>query len=250
MSPGPSCSSGASAHPELSVWVHNVLCGRHNNALSPLDEEAARFFRLLRAFEQALREGNGNRRIAMLAGVDLERWLLKALMGMMSAGFGRTTDGNAIEWSAPSLWQRIVFGEVGFPSSWGLYVSGRLGDSMQLNPGDLSMAPLTTEEEVSGCVATFAGARFALVLRDVGAARTGGIDDDSIRRPHELLFQDLPTSTRQSLCFTWSSTPAPGSRCFALSRERVQVVLDWSRDGKPPPPLSDRANIHAVSGQG
>jgi hypothetical protein len=205
----------------------NVLCGRHNNALSPIDAESARFFRTITAFHAALAAGAGTERMVLFAGIDVERWYLKVLMGMMSAGVGRTPKGAPLPWSPPALWLRILYGEYAFPQSWGLYITGRLGEALRLDSNELSFSPLTTESAVSGCTATMAGLRFTLVLRDVGAHRWGAIDDASLRRPSGLIFRDAPSRTERSLFFTW-----PTEDC---GRYGHVLTLDWSPDGRPPP---------------
>ncbi len=202
----------------VGALAPKVLCDRHNEALSPLDVEAGRFFRNLRTIEGELRGQLGTRRVVLFAGVDVERWFLKALMGAASGGAARLLDGTPIAWSPPSLWSRILFHRAGFPKTWGLYVKGRVGDRVMLDPREVSLAPLMTDDGVSGCVATVAGFEFVLAMCDVGPRRAGALDDHAVHHPDELFFLDEPSRTEQSLCFTWPKVRGGG-----------QVTFNWSR---------------------
>jgi hypothetical protein len=189
----------------IRSMASNVLCTRHNNALSGVDVAAGRLFRKVRDLEGALRIGDGTRRVALFAGIDLERWILKSLMGLASARAARTSEGDALPWDPPAFWCRILFGEFGYPDTWGLYARGEIAHSFELEPGHVRLAPLTTNAAISGCALWLAGLELSLAMRDVPARRTGGIRDDSIRRPTELLFEDRPSGTAHSLCFAWSN---------------------------------------------
>jgi hypothetical protein len=64
----------------------NILCTRHNAALSRLDARAGQFYRELVAVDEILRSGKQESRVGLFNGHDLELWLLKVLCGMMAAG--------------------------------------------------------------------------------------------------------------------------------------------------------------------
>lgn len=64
-----------------------MLCRRHNEALSPLDATAHRFFSFIL--------GKSSSTELLLPGYELERWFLKLLCGMMSKGLG-TVAGQRI----------------------------------------------------------------------------------------------------------------------------------------------------------
>jgi hypothetical protein len=55
----------------------NVLCKRHNNALSPVDAAMGLFLKAILDTPNFLR--NQELRVLMLSGDDLERWILKTL---------------------------------------------------------------------------------------------------------------------------------------------------------------------------
>lgn len=157
----------------------------------------------------------------LFPGVDVERWLLKALMGFCGAGAARTPDGIPIPWAPPDMWLRILFGLYAFPATWGLYVQGRLGAKQMFDPGHVRIAPLTNNpDEISGVLVEMVGISFALATRH-SSRRAGAIDDHSIYRPGELKFVDAPSGTEQSLCFAWRG------------HYTTQVLLNWDRSVVP-----------------
>ncbi|HEY6458581.1 MAG TPA: hypothetical protein VIY73_00480 [Polyangiaceae bacterium] len=201
----------------VAALTANILCGRHNTVLSPIDNQGARLFRTVRRIEESLQGGDGAQGVYLFPGVDIERWMLKALMGLCSAGAARTPDGIPLPWVPPERWLRILYGESSFPYTWGLYVEGRVGAAQMFSPGHVRISPLTTDGEIGGTVVEFVGVRFILVMRD--ARRKGGaIDDHAIYHPGELLFVDESTGTRHSLCFAWPSR-----------HDATQVLLNWNR---------------------
>ena len=193
-----------------------MLCGRHNFALSELDERAGRLFRTFRAIESDLRGGVGGRQVRLFAGIDVERWMLKVLIGLVCSGNARTIDGEPFPGAVPEHWLKILFGESTFPPTWGLYMLGRIGDGMRLDPGHVAIAPLTTDRLISGLQAEVAGVRLVLVMRDIGGGRTGALDDLSIHRPNELLIVDPTSGCERSVCFAWSEGQAGGQYPFRL----------------------------------
>lgn len=61
-----------------------VLCERHNSALSPLDTAATDLYAILRRINAELGDEapTAPSETFTVGGVDLERWLLKALIGL------------------------------------------------------------------------------------------------------------------------------------------------------------------------
>ena len=126
-----------------------VLCERHNNVLAAVDEQGVRLFRALAAIGREL-DGQGRApRMKLFPGADVERWLLKALLGLASSGSARAIDGERLPWSPPAEWCRALFGQRPFSAPWGLYVSGTLGEGMRLDASEITLAPLRTDHEAA-----------------------------------------------------------------------------------------------------
>lgn len=107
----------------------NILCGRHNTALGPLDNVALRFFRaLVRAYERTNIHINEDV-VFLCNGHDFERWFLKMLCGAAFSG-NLTIGGQVIkDWSPELRWLRILFGQESFPRGWGLYTPAKSGST-------------------------------------------------------------------------------------------------------------------------
>jgi hypothetical protein len=89
-----------------------VLCDRHNEALSDLDEIGKKFFEFIRS------DIVGNE-FLMVNGDDLERWMLKVLCGYLASGGGPHNRGD---WQPPEQWLQILFGSDTVPNGSGLYI--------------------------------------------------------------------------------------------------------------------------------
>jgi hypothetical protein len=90
-----------------------VLCERHNNALSPLDALAGRFFRFVRGDETKFTE-------LVIPGYELERWMLKVLCGIMVKGMG-TVNCQQLDPMEPKLeLNQTLFERAAIPEGCGL----------------------------------------------------------------------------------------------------------------------------------
>jgi hypothetical protein len=100
--------NGAPTH---GVAKANILCRKHNSALSPLDEVAGKLSAFLHAANDAALATN-----LMLEGELLERWLLKTVVNATVSG-----------WSGKKKWLpdagvvAIIFGAAPVPAGCGLY---------------------------------------------------------------------------------------------------------------------------------
>jgi hypothetical protein len=89
-----------------------VLCDRHNNALSPLDTIAGKFFRFVRG-DEGFTE-------LVIPGYELERWILKVLCGVMSKGLA-TDKGQRLTAVQPKLeLNQTLFERAAIPPGCGL----------------------------------------------------------------------------------------------------------------------------------
>lgn len=94
----------------ISSLAPKILCERHNNVLSGLDNLACEFWDYifsLKAKPEAL----------MVNGAELERWMLKVLCGHLASGWT-----GAINSEIPLDWLNILFGKKQIPNGSGLYV--------------------------------------------------------------------------------------------------------------------------------
>jgi hypothetical protein len=114
----------------------NVLCQRHNEALSGLDDLATKFFRFVL--------GKEKEQWAMIVpGYEIERWMLKAYCGIVSSG-SMTHNGFSLPKKPISIdFLNTLFYRQEIPSGRGLVFS--LPKNIQSRPGLISWRPLIHE---------------------------------------------------------------------------------------------------------
>ena len=136
----------------------NVLCKRHNNALSPVDAAAGRLLKAILNTPDFLR--NQELRVLILSGDDVERWILKTLCTHIVA-VRRFGSG----WQPPVQWLDIVWGMKPFPRGCGLYFNHEVGrsspDAVRLGLRVLTCPGATG---ASGGIVQLCGYEFALAM--------------------------------------------------------------------------------------
>jgi hypothetical protein len=136
----------------------NVLCKRHNNALSPLDSTAAALLRGVLKTPEFLQKDA--LRVLILSGDDIERWLLKTLCThiVVVRKFGN-------DWQPPIEWLQILWGMQPFPPGCGWYLNQHVGQS---TPDEVRLAlrVLTSPgiPGATGALIDLAPYRFALAM--------------------------------------------------------------------------------------
>ena len=97
-----------------------ILCKRHNEMLSPLDDSARIFFgELLLALSDAPKPASNHR--VSVDGDTLEKWVLKACCGAIASG-NLVEGGLQLVRKPPVRWLEILFSEAPWPEGTGLHV--------------------------------------------------------------------------------------------------------------------------------
>jgi hypothetical protein len=86
-----------------SALTAKVLCKRHNEVLSSLDDLAKDFF-------EFLKEDIPRKPLMLVNGFELERWMLKLLCGLASSGNLSFNSEQLRDWNPPSRWLQVLFG--------------------------------------------------------------------------------------------------------------------------------------------
>jgi hypothetical protein len=180
-----------------------ILCTEHNTALRDLDDIALRFFDFL---DRSTRE-LGRRstavpltRAAFFHGHDLERWLLKVLIG----GVGEVLHfppERSTDTAIPDAWLRVLFGLEGFAAGQGLYVPTGSPLRQFGRSGSLAWTPIGSSEGLAGVTAIIDGYPFDLIMRPGGNPRREGSDTPMTYRPMTYHIED--GSGSDSVKFTW-----------------------------------------------
>jgi len=112
---------GAQQDIGIGSLAANILCRRHNQQLSSLDDKGMAFVRALKnIYDAALAGPELSDGSTTIDGDGLERWLLKILCGVLTVG-----KSHAI----PTLWLDILFRDKAFPEHHGLHVFGKAGEA-------------------------------------------------------------------------------------------------------------------------
>lgn len=94
-----------------SALAPKILCKRHNAALGGLDQIGSTFFRYVMGKVVPSP-------ILMINGEEIERWMLKALCGLLASGH---TSAQPKHWRPPYEWLEILFGTRAISQRSGLY---------------------------------------------------------------------------------------------------------------------------------
>jgi hypothetical protein len=183
----------------------NVLCVRHNNALSPTDTAALRFAEAIKEINDSAQP---DRRIQIdqefrVDGAHLERWLLKVLCGLTASGNLYLT-GTEPTRVLDRSWVRLLFDRESWQPGSGLYV-GLPGSSF--TPGrsglraTLLHATPFTGRVVAGLRLEVLGFIFVVSV----AGPLNNFRDEAVHRfvhrPERLLF--YLNSGSKAVVFAW-----------------------------------------------
>src|SRR5579859_3388927 len=120
----------------------NVLCERHNNALSGVDAAALRFFETGPEILDVLDGKRTSSAVWCFDGESLERWIMKSICAFLCAGLLKKKDGTRLTREVPRHWLPLLFGSEPWPASWGLYLPAKMGQQLKFTPESLDTAPI------------------------------------------------------------------------------------------------------------
>jgi hypothetical protein len=159
----------------LSNLTRNILCARHNSALSTIDEAAIKAFDVIRECVRltdvrgAMKERAWNIVRMEIDGAALERWFLKTLINLTVAGRERIGTGSPTPGEPSPDLVEIAYGQRRFVPKAGLYGSGDVGEKFT-SEDKVTIIPYfdTGNECVMGATFYFRGLRFMLHLAEEG----------------------------------------------------------------------------------
>jgi len=189
-----------------------VLCTRHNNTLSPLDDVGARFFELMRDIiaERPARS------LAFASGSDFERFLVKVAAGWVAAGLGMTDNRRRIDRSVPEEWLPVLWGDRFLEEPDGLYFDARR-DVRRDAKLHFSVG-IATDRRTGrpvGMEAVIQGLRFVLVVGSSG--RRPMLPPEMRFRPKLLSFRR--GDSRHVVSFAWAD---------GRQRSGIEIALEAS----------------------
>jgi hypothetical protein len=188
----------------------NVLCKRHNNALSPLDAVGGRFLKTILNTPDFLQ--HHNLRVLMLSGDDFERWMLKTLCTHTVAvrKFGS-------DWVPPMQGLEMLWNMNSFPPGCGLYFNHEIGQA-SAHQVRLRLHVLTSSgiSGPSGTIIGLAGHEFALAMVPPSSQQ----QPDSVLIPRFYRPSDIVITCGKSevvYSFGWTAPVTP-----------QRIALSWA----------------------
>lgn len=184
----------------------NILCERHNNALSGLDSLIDAFARSIRSFDR--KPANKHE---TFSGSEIERWMLKCIVGLSASK-------NVTSHPKPECID-LLFGRMDWPEHWGLYFS--MGASTPIYHTDSLLIETRIDANRSLMLAAdffIQGFPFTLLMGEPSDPKAFGI-----WRPGHLVFQS-PAAT-QTIRLAWQRDG---------SSELVSLTRTGTYDGHPP----------------
>ena len=192
--------------------VSNILCSRHNNALSPLDAAAGRTFRILQEVSRDITPNNPSqatgKRWFLASGEALELWSLKTLFGLFHAKIATQGGIRLIETHTLDTEQFVYALRHRFlPAPCGLYLQAAKGGIIEDVHENVSVSPMGSEDgkRIIGVTVGLNRLNFHVVLN------SGGIDFGLMRQqalyhPWQLLFRNR--FRQHMLVMTWRDQQA------------------------------------------
>lgn len=213
----------------ISGFTCNVLCDRHNAALSLLDSVGHRFFKSLRAINAELRDKSKKPRTRpyLFNGHDVERYILKVLCGDGIANKMNSARGPIRGWRPSVQCVRILYGLEHFPAGWGIYLSADMGQPFDLDENVLGVGPVTNDDkELCGARFKILGLEFELLMTRPNPVQQR-YGENCRYRHNEVSFSD--GRAIQSILFGWYVKGQGGTlhiKHITGSRQQSDVSAD------------------------
>jgi hypothetical protein len=206
----------------INSLAANILCTRHNAALSPLDTEAGYFFNVLtKALDDLNRKTLSRRPIFHLVNGDaLELWMLKVACGLyFSIG---TKDREKVAKTHSIDLEKVQRGF--FEGRWdeqgGLYFRGAIGSRITVG-NQVGLGPLLMDHTLrfGGAVVSLRGFTLQLIFdtRDQTRGPWAGL----VKRPSELVLKKRPR--QHHIILTWPFGTPEASVMMEETRAAVKA---------------------------
>lgn len=165
----------------IDSLVVKGLCRRHNAALSSLDNVVKILAEELRSIDSGFNTKGYQGTHLLLAGEDIERWILKTVVGM-SLSKNIRHDGLPANLPENINLSGIILGNADFPEGTGLHCRVNHGKNTYLN-NSLSVSPNVIQEtqELHSVDLSIGGCSFLLLLQPISNLASLGI-----RRPRYI----------------------------------------------------------------
>lgn len=196
----------------INSLVSNILCKRHNQALSPLDTAAGRTFRILQEICQDISPKNKSlsRRDKwfLVSGEAIELWGLKTLFGLYHAKLATSQRVKLIDTHTLDVGRFIsALNDRKLYQPCGLYLRARQGGRISGIDEKVTASPLGNDERkiLVGITIGMHSFEFDIVMDPYGT-NFPLLQQQTVYHPWQLVFRNL--LRRHVLVMTWADTTA------------------------------------------
>jgi hypothetical protein len=209
----------------ITALASNILCKRHNEAFSKLDEMAERFFSAISSIHKNVLSKTKSPWY-LFSGEELELWLLKTAIGMFSSGTVAKDQSKLINTQSinDDCYDILSSGKFRLPC--GLYVEALPPE--QANTIQFQPASDTNTQRMIGLKLTYLS--FALtMLFDPDLTYGPDLTDSKTYRPHYLVIREAQRT--HTVRLTWPLTISTEQRVVGNyvqprpSREKIPTKL-------------------------
>jgi hypothetical protein len=168
----------------VRVLTADVLCKRHNEALSRLDAIGGQLVGAIR--EIAFTDAQSRRRIVVLSGRDVERWMLKCLFGLVASQSLQSSQGRAVSADITDQCVQLLHDQVPFEEGRGLYLRTAYPSTVQAVT-QIGASPLINEAKAKLQGITMSILGFDFLVSTCPIRVEGGVFRPSVicfSRPH------------------------------------------------------------------
>lgn len=213
---------GSSRGVSASSMVAKVLCETHNSRLSPLDSEGGNF--LLSFYH--LHEGLIGRIFPAdvcreFDGALVERWMLKAMCGLVASGQTGIGHQRFPKASPPIELLRMLFGEVPLPEGHGLHVKPPDGQA-RIPCKELALLPFLHDSPgdrypAYGLEVRCYGFTWLLCLPGSSAPPDEWNLETAVRHPEAFVFHHPDSGRNGLIALRWPHPPVGKTLAYSLS---------------------------------
>lgn len=196
----------------------NILCRRHNTALSPIDATIGQLFRRLVSPEELDTSNSDEPKMYLFSGHDLERWLLKVLFGVAEAGVADHSAGS-LGIHSVRQWLDVLFENKRFPKRHGLYVHAEIGTKKTVENGVALSLISNAANGIYGLRMELRDKILILALLDPGwPIPQDSIVAHAIHRPQEFIATKSGVA-KSIIRFSWLDRDSKGAIVWEHSQQ-------------------------------
>lgn len=198
------------AQPSIASLTARILCEKHHQQLSSLDEAAVQVYRFFDKHVRSVVFGERDQcPVVEVKGELLERWILKTLIGLMASG-NVLNEGERVDGYEPVRDDlEILFGCAPMRTHLrhGLYLDPRSGEP-GLTERSLRFQPWFTDNRVSCATCHINGILFGLLISGERSHDKHPLRNSYYRPPGVQVINRARPSSSAELRLTWAE---PGS---------------------------------------